>query len=179
MHWDRRKRAMRSKRTSYEIEKNESTFALRTKIKQSHHSLIILNDHHHVFYNIFDHRWVSLSRAQNEHEIKTSNVKKIWKSSIWEDLIVLRSFNKKTWSFWDHLTKRLDRFEICTDHSVIQTRQSVDKWRTRQNDQDQCEKIKHDKFLIKKIASDEIKRKREKSSSTICERLSSSCFYRI
>ncbi len=86
---------------NYEIEKNES-------INETVASII---DHLHrsssrLSYSTFDHRWVSLSRARIEHEIKTSNVKKISKSSIWKNMIVLRSFDK-----------RLDRFEVCTDHS--------------------------------------------------------------
>jgi hypothetical protein len=33
----------------YEIEKNENIIALRAKTSQSHHLLINLIDHHHVF----------------------------------------------------------------------------------------------------------------------------------
>jgi type III secretory pathway component EscV len=81
-------------------------------------------DHSHrsssrLSYNTFDHCWVSLSCARIEHEIKTSNVRKISKSSIWRNMIVLRLFDK-----------RLDRFEVCTDHSMIWTRQSEYKSET-------------------------------------------------
>jgi hypothetical protein len=93
--------------------KHFSLWKLRSHVTR--HSLITHIDHHnhHVFYNIFDHRWVSFSRARNEHEIKTSNVRKNSKSSIWKNMIVLRSFNK-----------RLDCLKVCTDHSMIRTRQT-------------------------------------------------------
>jgi hypothetical protein len=73
-------------------------------------------DHFHrsssrLFYNTFDHCWVSLSRARIEHEIKNFKSEKKFKKFdlrehdrfeiIWQkDLIILRSFDKKTWSFW-------------------------------------------------------------------------------
>jgi hypothetical protein len=114
-HWDQRRRAMRSERMR--------AYSLWERKSQSHHSLIIFSDHHHVFYNIFDQCWVSLLCARNENEIKNLSEKKKFKKIRFE----------RTWSFWDHSTKRLDCFEVCTDHSTIQTRQSDCKAET--NDQ--------------------------------------------
>jgi hypothetical protein len=76
--------------------RHESTFASRKRIinhiiRWSFSSIIIT----FFVYNTFDHCWVSLSNARVEHEIKISVEEKNSKSSIWENLIVLRTFDKR------------------------------------------------------------------------------------
>jgi hypothetical protein len=94
----RRRRVMRSRKS-----RTKAFFrSMRRRL------IITLIDHHEfsrsslsrLLYNTFDHCRMSLSRARVEHEIKTSKSEKNSKSSIWENMIVLKSFDKKTWSFW-------------------------------------------------------------------------------
>ncbi len=121
-----------------------------------HHSLIIIIDHHHVFYNIFDHNWVSLSRARVEHEINISAEEKNFKKFnlrehdrfeiIWQkDLIILRSFDKKTWSFWS-----LHRsFDDTNATKQIQIKNETIKTNMRQINQNECETITNDNHWVK------------------------------
>ncbi len=152
-----------------------------------HHSLIIIIDHHHVFYNIFDHNWVSLSRARVEHEINISAEEKNFKKFnlrehdrfeiIWQkDLIILRSFDKKTWSFWS-----LHRsFDDTNATKQIQIKNETIKTNMRRVNQNEFETITNDnhwvenrlrrfKRTIREIVFDDLK----------IERSSFSCFYRV
>jgi hypothetical protein len=122
--------------------------------------------------------------------ITKHHVRKNSKSSTWENLVVLRSFDKKTWSFWDHLTKRLGRFEIIWQKDLVvlkpaqviqwyeRDRANANQWRDR-TIKTNVKRLNMAKFLVKKIAFSEFKRGSVKSPSAICERSSSSCFYRI
>ncbi len=135
--------------------------------------IIILIDHHDLFwssssrlsYNTFDHCWMSLSRARVEHEIKNFKSEKKFKKFdlrkhdrfeiIWQkDLIILRSFDKKTWSFWS-----LHRsFDDTNATKQIQIRDETIKTN-----------VKRLRMTIteQKIVYDDLSERSKKSSSTI------------
>jgi hypothetical protein len=158
----RRRRVMRSRKSTKKaffrsVRKNWSSFSLIITI--------LLDHHHHVSFIVLSITAECHFRAHElSTKLKTSKVRKNSKSSIWENMIVLRSFDKKTWSFWDLSTKRLDRFEVCTGHSMIRTRRSKYKSETKQS---RWMWDDYKTITEQKIAHGDLSERSEKSPSTI------------
>ncbi len=60
---------------------------------------------------------------------------------------------EKTWSFEDHLTKRLDRFEVCTSHLtkdlIVLKSERVVRWYERDKAKSKSDKEQWDKWIMR------------------------------
>ncbi len=84
---------------------------------------------------------------------KISFVWNISKSSIWENMIIWRSFRKKTWSWWDLHSKDL----------IISKSVQINRWHEREINQINAERQSTDKdsmnvrrYQIRKIVFDDL-----------------------
>ncbi len=161
-------------------------------IWRSRKIIILIDQHHHVFFIIFS------ITAESHFRVHRLNTKK--------SISIVRKKQKvrleKTWSFEKHLTKKLNRFEVCTSyltktwsfcnlHELLSDTNATKRIQIQRQRHETIEtKMKHDKSnqKLRRMWNEcetitswriELSQENRLRRFEIFERSSFSCFYRV